>query len=213
MPHPTVSGWVCAPILGSRGGCWSCATLHPKKSQILTKLLQCSALFSTEEDRSGRFRGFWLRMNCWHVGEDPCRMAGRGCGETEARPESIDSIPPPAALRTLLLFGALSGFLMPPDVQSWNQVDGREGPGNLYCRTVGSRARMLVPLPSPCGCQGDLCWRIPSGEMGCELCVWRGKNLYWVTIQTPRPWEHPCLDGVMSSRCFGAVLWDFGLSV
>lgn len=30
---------------------------------------------------------------------------------------------------------------------------------------------MLVPLPSPCGCQRDLCWRTPAGEMGCELWV------------------------------------------
>lgn len=33
------------------------------------------------------------------------------------------------------------------------------------------------PLPSPCACQGDLCWRIPGGEMGCELWVWGKKNI------------------------------------
>lgn len=57
-----ILGWVCAPILGSRGA-GTVTHFTQKTTQILTKLLQFSALSGAEEDGSGRFGGFWLKMN------------------------------------------------------------------------------------------------------------------------------------------------------
>lgn len=116
-PIPWSQGGSVPPSWRPWVGAGAVPHFTPQKSHILMELLQCSALFGAEEDGSGRFGGFWLKMNPWDVGEDPCGVAGRGCRETEAQPESIDSVPPPAACRALLLFGAISGFLMPRDVE------------------------------------------------------------------------------------------------